>query len=50
MVRISSSGSSQTLQGFAQMSKYYEQHDLAETVTDENDSLINPDSNYCWLS
>jgi hypothetical protein len=51
MRRVSSSGSSQTLQGFVQMSKYYsDRHDLAEEVTPENESLINPDSDHCWVT
>ena len=50
MTRISSSGSSQTLQGFIQMSKYNESHDLAEVRTSENDSLISEDATNCWMT
>lgn len=49
MTRVNSSGNNQTLQGFVQMSKYYEQHNLVEAVADENNSLSS-DSNHCWLS
>lgn len=49
MRRISSSGASQTLQGFVQMSKYNSEHSLAQNEI-EDSSVMNPDSDYCWLS
>ena len=50
MTRVSSQGNVQSLQGFAQMSKYNNNHNLAANIDSKNESLINPDSGYCWVT
>lgn len=47
MKKISSSGQSQTLQGFVQMSKYNNEHSLANNETNADDYI---NSNYNWLT